>query len=622
MHSIIISRIYAFITMLFTALPKSILWKKFIKLYECISSAFKSSFIAKRFTSDSKEAPLVVTICRFPFWIIETISQKISPYYNKAIKKSVITNLCSEYFHCFVALNTRFFGSFAIGGGLGYFILRLISGNYSIKALCLAVIGALLYYINCNITEFFNSSRLIGFLKKALCFSDLDFNFFDKNRTAKKSPTVFAFILGIICGIMASKALILLPLIPCALFGLFLVLAYPIAGIYICAFSAPFIPTMVLAMLCLLTTASSILQKLTMPDYKWKTGGTGTAILLLLGILFISSVLSFAPVKSLMVWAMYFVFFIFYFVIINTVNTKEQLMALLKLFVISGAIVALYGVIQYVFKLDTQNAWIDQSMFAEATMRAYSTLENPNVLGEYLLLILPLAAVFALNIKTPLSKITYIGIFLISALCLVFTQSRGCWLGFILSVAIFVTFRNGKLWCLLPFAVLALPFILPDTIMNRLLSIGDMGDSSTSYRVYIWYGTTAMLRNFWVGGIGMGEGAFAAVYPFYSYNAIVAPHSHNLFLQLTVEAGIGALILFISIMVCYFRNCSNICVKNGKTTYNYMLSLALASGVAGFLLQSMFDYTFYNYRVMAMFMMYLAFGAALKYVSIKESNTK
>lgn len=620
MHSVIINRICTFFSLFFTALPKSVLWKKFSKLYNCISSAFLNSSIARWFCCENnKKPPFIVTVCRFPFFILEFISSKISSYYSNAIKKSIIISICGDYFHSFAALNTRFLGSFAIGSGLSYFILNLLSRNYSTKALFLIVFGVLLFYLNYNVTGFLNGSKLVTFIKKAVGFSDLDFDFFNENRVNKKTTLIIALILGIVSGVAASKALILLPLIPCALFGLFLILAYPIAGIYICAFIAPLVPTMALALLCILTTTAAVLNKLTVQGYKWETGSTGTAIILLLSVLFVSSVLSFAPVNSLMVWAMYFVFFIFYFVIINTITSKEQLISLLKLFVISGALVALYGVIQYVFKLDTQNAWIDQSMFADSTMRAYSTLENPNVLGEYLLLILPIATVFAINIKSPIiTKTIYIGIFLLSAVCLVFTQSRGCWLGFILSTAIFVTFRNGKLWCILPFLALALPFVLPDTIMNRLMSIGDMSDSSTSYRVFIWYGTTAMLKDFWIGGIGMGEAAFASVYPFYSYNAIVAPHSHNLFLQLTVEAGIGALIIFISSMVCFFKNCANICAKNGKTTYNYMLSLALVSGVAGFLLQSMFDYTFYNYRVMAIFIMYLAFGAALKFIS-KES---
>ena len=49
---------------------------------------------------------------------------------------------------------------------------------------------------------------------------------------------------------------------------------------------------------------------------------------------------------------------------------------------------------------------------------------------------------------------------------------------------------------------------------------------------------------------------------------------------------------------------------------NSMLALALASGVIGFLVQSMFDYTFYNYRVMAVFFMVMGLGMALRHISV------
>ena len=48
--------------------------------------------------------------------------------------------------------------------------------------------------------------------------------------------------------------------------------------------------------------------------------------------------------------------------------------------------------------------------------------------------------------------------------------------------------------------------------------------------------------------------------------------------------------------------------------------LAIGSGTCGFLLQSMFDYTFYNYRVMAIFFMVMAFGTALKYIKSGEEE--
>jgi O-antigen ligase len=242
-------------------------------------------------------------------------------------------------------------------------------------------------------------------------------------------------------------------------------------------------------------------------------------------------------------------------------------------------------------------------------------MENPNVLGEFLLLMIPLSAVFMLKEKfTKLSKYFFTVAFLAGCLCMLLTQSRGCWLGLILCTALFVTFYNGKLWTLIPFVILALPFVMPEAMVARMMSVGNMEDSSTSYRVFIWRGTFKMLKDFWLGGIGMGEGAFRLVYPLYSYNGIIAPHSHNTFLQLLVEGGIGALLIFITIMAVFIKKISVSFSTAKKGSYIGLLALAIVSGVIGFLLQSMFDYTFYNYRMMAMFFMIIAIGMSFKYI--------
>ena len=55
---------------------------------------------------------------------------------------------------------------------------------------------------------------------------------------------------------------------------------------------------------------------------------------------------------------------------------------------------------------------------------------------------------------------------------------------------------------------------------------------------------------------------------------------------------------------------------DNKKSLDSMTALAIASGVAGFLVQSMFDYTFYNYRVMAVFFMLLALGMALRHIKV------
>ena len=606
MNSMILEKLGKFGKKIACLFEKSGLNKIISKIHSGFSSLWSKSIIVSRFKGENEaEENVLSRIMYLPVRFIEFLNKKIGGWLSERIEKSIILDFARTFMNSVLSMNTKFLGCVMLSNVAVRSIISLSFGKLS---LVIAMIGLLFLLIDYNITDFFDSSKLVGFGKK-LC--GLEFNISDIYKpqyTGTKKALVLATIFGTVTGILPLKLAILAIV---GVTGISLVLSYPVVGVFVALASAPFVPTMILAGICALTTASFLVKAVCDADFKWRKEGIGIGFFLF--VLFLSSLFSFSPVKSLMVWGMYLIFAGFYFVIVNTLRTKEQIYGILRTFVLLGALVAIYGILQYLFGWNTTNAWIDEEMFEEATMRVYSTMENPNVLGEYLLLLIPLAAIFIFKKGgTAWEKITYSGIFLAGALCMILTQSRGCWLGLILAAAIFVTFYNGKLWALAPLALLALPFVIPETMIDRMLSVGNLEDSSTSYRVFIWKGTFRMLRDFWIGGIGMGEGAFRSVYPIYSYIGIIAPHAHNTFLQLLVEGGIGTLFIFLGMMISFLKKVANIFANSVKNSIDGVTALAIGSGVAGFLLQSMFDYTFYNYRMMAMFFMILAVGVSLK----------
>ena len=163
-----------------------------------------------------------------------------------------------------------------------------------------------------------------------------------------------------------------------------------------------------------------------------------------------------------------------------------------------------------------------------------------------------------------------------------------------------------------------MPFFLPETMLNRILSIGNMEDSSTSYRVYIWMGTIAMLKDYWFTGIGPGESAYNVVYPIYGYNGISAPHSHNTFLQVMCDSGIIGIIAFAALIYQYYKALFIAFISEKDEESRFLILAGLASA-SGFFVQSMFDYTFYNYRVMLLFWALIGLGVVFtKYSSMPE----
>ncbi len=588
------------------------------KIYTAFSRSWKNSRIVRAVGSDKRSgsAAKSVTgrILRLPFTFLEFIGSKTGGFLRKRIKTSVICRTAYEYTENFCAINTRFFGIMLLSMSVVYTAAHMVlKGGVSKAALAAAVFGTLISLVNYDLMRFLNPSKLAEFVKCAMGFRKLKFDFFDENAVKGVPRLVIAALVGAVSAAVMSVSPLYGAAIPFGIFGLLLVLSYPITGVFAAVFAAPFVPTMILAGLCIWTFLSLVLHSFFEENFKWRFDGMGVAVMLFLAVLLVSCLFSFARGSSLKVWLMYAVFAGFYFVIVNTVKTRDQAYALLKMFAISGALVALYGVMQYVFGWATADTWIDEEMFESNVTRVYSTLANPNVLGEYLLLVIPVTAIFALKDRwRRVSKWAYIAMFLVTVLCLVLTQSRGCWIGFILAAALFVTFYEGKWWAFFPFLLLLAPMFLPASVIERFASVGNMKDSSTSYRVYIWLGTIGLIKNFWLGGIGMGEDAFHHVYPFFMYNAVVAPHSHNTFLQMIVESGIGGLAVFIALSVVFFMKMHTLHTTGERKSRISTSALALSCGVAAFLAQSMFDYTFYNYRVMAVFFMVLAMGMALK----------
>ena len=228
-------------------------------------------------------------------------------------------------------------------------------------------------------------------------------------------------------------------------------------------------------------------------------------------------------------------------------------------------------------------------------------------------MVIPIIAGLLFTEKGFKRKIFLISMLGINMLALVLTFSRGCWLGILFAIAILAVVIDRRFILLGIFLLLIAPFILPESIINRFTSIGNMNDTSTSYRVAIWMGTIAMLKDYWFSGIGLGITSFNKVYPIYAYSGTTAQHSHNLYLQIMVENGIMGLIMFIGIMYYFYKETViSICKKKN------ILLVSIISGMFGFLIQSMTDHTWYNYRIVLMFWMVLAFGISLAKLNQEE----
>ena len=259
------------------------------------------------------------------------------------------------------------------------------------------------------------------------------------------------------------------------------------------------------------------------------------------------------------------------------------------------------------------STWTDTRIFEDIQGRLVATFENPNVFGEYLLIAIPVITAMMLISDTKLWKGIYAGLLVVSFVCMIMTYSRGCWLGLIFAAALFILMIYPKIILPAPLGI----FFIPQSIIERLTSIGNMQDGSTIFRVFLWRGTLDMLKDFWVCGIGLGTDCYEKIYTNYAYDALLAPHCHNTFLHIICESGVFGIIVFLLLMFFMVRQLLVVYSKSENKKLK-IISAALVCAFAGSFVQGMFDNTFYNYRLYMIFFATVAISCAIYALYLKE----
>ncbi len=437
--------------------------------------------------------------------------------------------------------------------------------------------------------------------------------------------------LAFVCGSLVGVLTFFFPAvyIVLALLGVFIayrIFAAPEVGVLLLFAGMPFLPTMALvALTCV--TAVCYAVKLLLGKRKFHLDILDGAVLAFGAALACGGIFSFSA-GSRKPMLVFVCFLGGYFLTVFTMRTREWLTRCTWAAILSASAVSVIGILQYFTdSLIGADAWIDAEMFEDISGRVVSTLENPNMLAEYLILLLPLAAAQLLTCRQRQYRTAAFFASCLVLGCIVLTWSRGAWLGLLAGLLLFLLIWNRRTIYLILAGAAAVPFlpaVLPASIVSRFSSIGNIADTSTSYRVNIWRGTLRMLRDYWVSGIGIGEAPWYLVYPRYSLAAIeTAPHAHNLYLQILTELGVVGLALLLILLFLYFQNTFTYCRElslarpefpgpdaGRETTALRLEAAAPMCGIFAVLIQGLTDYSWYNYRVYLMFWLAAGLGVA------------
>lgn len=436
---------------------------------------------------------------------------------------------------------------------------------------------------------------------------------------------VLAVVLGTLCALTALPPYVV-PAAALLLLLLQLVFLYPEIGLLLVALFTPLLtlipslrPTAVLlGIVC--TTLVSFVFKL--------IGGKRVlhpelldSSVLLLGLLYLAGgLITGGGRASLQSALVYVAFLLCYFLAVSLLRTQAWINRLMGAMCVSCVTVACLGVLQYLLARP-EVQYLDLSLFSDLDGRVYATLENPNMLAEYLVLLLPLLLAFLFRQKRMLRGFWMLLAVCTAVGCLILTWSRGAWLSAVIAVLFFLLLMGHRCFAWLLLSALpatALLHTLPERIVRRFLSIGSMTDSSIRYRVHLWTGVGDMLRDHWLCGVGVGEAAFCTAYARYALPGIgTAMHAHNLYMQLLCELGVVGLAAFGVTMLLFI--CCALSYVTGKGERSGRLPvLGCLCGILALLMMGVTDHIFYNYRIFLTF--WLLMGVAVAQIRVSNAE--
>ena len=610
------------------------------RLSDFIYSSLQNSFFGKIFTSYSKEQEAYEnSFLKSHFVKNESFGRffrSIRKFFSRRIEDSFILNRLESFSNGIVTMPLKTLGNFWFSFGIYVvivYLLRLFIPVISTASVDFAVVGVIIcvsalpmLLSRDNIARAVGKSIIFGTLfKEALGYREESF----KQRTSQnKLKSNLMMVLGMLLGILTLVIHPLTILGSIAVAVIFaLILFSPEIGIIISLFGLPFYslfnsPAITLGIV-VFTTIISYTVKLVRGKRILKFEIMDLSVLLFGVIIYFSGAITSGGITGYNEALISCELMSVYFLIVNLIRTERWIKRCVAALVSSGVIVSLIGIAQYLVGYLPNNAWLDTDYFYDIKGRAVSLFENPNILAVYLVIVLPFALYMFSEAKSGKSKLLG-GISIISILlCTVLTWSRGAWISAIFCVLLFAliyskkTFRYIFLGC---FIIPVLPFLLPQSVIRRFTSIGNLADSSTMYRVYTWRGTLNAIADNFMGGIGYGPTAFQSIYPQYAYAGIeAAEHSHNLFLQILLGTGISGLITFI-IVIFLFAQMNFEYIKTSKDVSQKLIVAAAVCSVMSTLLFGVFDYVWYSYRIFFLFWAVIAIAAACVRVGKEEAR--
>ena len=290
-----------------------------------------------------------------------------------------------------------------------------------------------------------------------------------------------------------------------------------------------------------------------------------------------------------------------YFVVRARRRDRRWLLHAVDALWLSATCVALYALIRYPYPGGV--------IEAEGIRRARAFYGSPNNLALYLERVVPMGLAVAFWGHTRWRRWVYgLGVIPV-ALALFLTFSRGVWLLGLPAMFVALAWAGGMRarWLVAGLLITGLLAVVPLAGTERLLSLLDFSEGTTSLRLSLWQSSWDMVRDHPWLGIGLDNFL-------YYYGDYVRPgaavdrwlsHPHNMVLDFWLRLGIGGVGLLLVLLFTFFKEASRLLRILCKGDLRAM-TLGFVAGMAALVAHGSIDSSYFVTELAYWFMFSLA----------------
>jgi len=388
-----------------------------------------------------------------------------------------------------------------------------------------------------------------------------------------------------------------------------------------------FISTMKITFVQILVIIAGSLYLLTKGKYKIVKSGLNYPIIAFIIVCTISLISTIDVYSSLYSLLTIVILAGLYFLVPDIVREGQQVRKIMVSLIFVSGTISIYGIGQY-FGIDLLNLKVVGSG------NISGPFENRNVLASFLVFTMPVSAGLLFEKISKKSKIVIGLAGIITLVALIYTRTRGAWVGLVGAMAFFTGsklmaqggMRNfferifSKKFLIIIFLLAIFLGLLirydykkQGSFTKKFLSIGDLKDPATRHRFVMWHTGMDIIEEHLL--LGTGIGTFRKIYPKYQSRYLrtekygifqgLSRFAHNDYLETTADTGILGLGTFLWLIVTLYWMGLKKLRQIVQSTYSPNLLIITLSSLTAVLIHGFFHYSLYLPTTSMLFWLWL-----------------